>query len=54
MSLILVEADRSGFRRGKNLEKLGHLSSDTSELFFDEIRVPPAICWEPKAARWAN
>jgi len=40
MSLILVEADRSGFRRGKNLEKLGHLSSDTSELFFDEIRVP--------------
>lgn len=40
MSLILVEANRSGFRRGKNLEKLGHLSSDTSELFFDEIRVP--------------
>ncbi len=40
MSLILVEADRPGFRRGKNLEKLGHLSSDTSELFFDEVRVP--------------
>ena len=40
MSLILVEADRPGFRRGRNLEKLGHLSSDTSELFFDEVRVP--------------
>jgi acyl-CoA dehydrogenase len=40
MSLILVETDRPGFRRGKNLEKLGHLSSDTSELFFDEVRVP--------------
>ena len=40
MSLILVEAERAGFRRGKNLEKLGHLSSDTSELFFDEVRVP--------------
>jgi long-chain-acyl-CoA dehydrogenase len=40
MSLILVEADRPGFRRGKNLEKLGHLSSDTSELFFDDVRVP--------------
>lgn len=40
MSLILIEADRPGFRRGKNLEKLGHLSSDTSELFFDEVRVP--------------
>lgn len=40
MSLILVEAERAGFRRGKNLHKLGHLSSDTSELFFDEVRVP--------------
>jgi acyl-CoA dehydrogenase len=42
LSLILVEADRPGFRRGKNLEKLGHLSSDTSELFFDDVRVPAA------------
>jgi long-chain-acyl-CoA dehydrogenase len=40
MSLILVETDRPGFRRGKNLKKLGHLSSDTSELFFDDVRVP--------------
>ncbi|WP_295687238.1 acyl-CoA dehydrogenase family protein, partial [uncultured Nevskia sp.] len=40
MSLILVEADRPGFRRGRNLEKLGHLSSDTSELFFDDVTVP--------------
>ena len=40
ISLILVEADRQGFRRGRNLEKLGHLSSDTSELFFDDVEVP--------------
>jgi acyl-CoA dehydrogenase len=40
MSLILVETDRAGFRRGRNLEKLGHLSSDTSELFFDAVQVP--------------
>ena len=40
MSLVLVETDRPGFRRGRNLEKLGHLSSDTSELFFDNVRVP--------------
>src|SRR2546425_2349701 len=40
MSLVLVETDRPGFRRGKNLEKLGHLSSDTSELFFDGVEVP--------------
>ncbi len=40
MSLILVETDRPGFRRGRNLHKLGHLSSDTSEMFFDEVEVP--------------
>jgi acyl-CoA dehydrogenase len=40
MSLVLVETDRPGFRRGRNLEKLGHLSSDTSELFFDNVHVP--------------
>lgn len=40
MSLILVEADRDGFQRGRNLDKLGHKSADTSELFFDSVRVP--------------
>ncbi|VVQ15591.1 acyl-CoA dehydrogenase family protein [Pseudomonas fluorescens] len=40
MSLILVEADRDGFQRGRNLNKLGHKSADTSELFFDAVRVP--------------
>jgi acyl-CoA dehydrogenase len=40
MSLILVETDRPGFRRGRNLDKLGHLSADTSEMFFDDVRVP--------------
>ena len=40
MSLILVEADREGFQRGRNLDKLGHKSADTSEMFFDSVRVP--------------
>jgi long-chain-acyl-CoA dehydrogenase len=40
ISLILVEADRAGFQRGKNLEKIGQKSSDTSELFFTDVRVP--------------
>jgi alkylation response protein AidB-like acyl-CoA dehydrogenase len=39
-SLLLVEADRSGFRRGRNLDKIGHWSADTSELFFDNVHVP--------------
>ncbi len=40
MSFILVEADRPGFRRGRNLKKIGMKAQDTSELFFDEVRVP--------------
>lgn len=40
ISLIAVEADRDGFRRGRQLRKLGLHSQDTSELFFDDVRVP--------------
>jgi alkylation response protein AidB-like acyl-CoA dehydrogenase len=40
MSLILVEADRPGFARGRNLDKVGQHSADTSELFFEDVRVP--------------
>lgn len=40
ISLILVEADRAGFRRGKKLKKIGLKAQDTSELFFDDVRVP--------------
>jgi alkylation response protein AidB-like acyl-CoA dehydrogenase len=39
-SLILVEADRDGFSRGRNLDKIGLKAQDTSELFFDNVRVP--------------
>ena len=39
-SLVLVEADTEGFRKGRNLEKIGMKAQDTSELFFDEARVP--------------
>lgn len=40
VSLIAVEADRDGFRRGRNLEKIGQHGQDTVELFFDDVRVP--------------
>jgi alkylation response protein AidB-like acyl-CoA dehydrogenase len=40
ISLLLVEGDRPGFRRGRNLEKLGLKAQDTSELFFDDVRLP--------------
>jgi alkylation response protein AidB-like acyl-CoA dehydrogenase len=39
-SLFLVEADRPGFSRGRNLDKVGQWMADTSELFFNDVRVP--------------
>ena len=44
VSLILVEATRDGFARGRNLDKIGQHSADTSELFFDDVRVPTTNC----------
>jgi acyl-CoA dehydrogenase len=42
ISLLLVEGDTPGFVRGRNLEKLGLKGQDTSELFFQDCRVPVA------------
>ena len=39
-SLVLVEGDRPGFARGRNLDKVGQWMADTSELFFNDVRVP--------------
>lgn len=41
-SLVVVETDwAQGFSRGRNLHKVGLHASDTSELFFDNVPVPP-------------
>jgi alkylation response protein AidB-like acyl-CoA dehydrogenase len=40
ISLIVVEADRPGFTKGKPLKKVGMHSQDTCELFFKDVRVP--------------
>jgi acyl-CoA dehydrogenase len=42
ISLILAPADAPGFRRGRKLDKLGLRGQDTSELFFENCRVPAA------------
>jgi alkylation response protein AidB-like acyl-CoA dehydrogenase len=39
-TLFLVDTDLPGFARGRNLEKIGLHASDTSELFFEDVRVP--------------
>jgi acyl-CoA dehydrogenase len=44
ISIVCVETDpvegEGGFRRGRNLDKVGQHAADTSELFFDDVRVP--------------
>ena len=40
VTLFLVDTHLPGFRRGKNLRKIGMKGQDTSELFFDDLRVP--------------
>ena len=42
VTLVLVEADRPGFTRGRNLKKIGQNAQDTAELFFEDVRVPPS------------
>ncbi|ROO87914.1 acyl-CoA dehydrogenase [Actinocorallia herbida] len=41
-SLFVVERGMKGFERGRNLDKIGLKAQDTSELFFDGVRVPHA------------
>jgi acyl-CoA dehydrogenase len=40
VSLILIETDQPGFKRGRLLEKVGLHAQDTAELFFDGVQAP--------------
>ena len=40
VSLMIIEASRPGFSKGKPLKKVGMHGQDTAELFFDNVRVP--------------
>jgi alkylation response protein AidB-like acyl-CoA dehydrogenase len=40
LTLVCVEEGTPGFTKGQRLEKIGLKGQDTSELFFDEVRVP--------------
>lgn len=42
LSLLVIEADREGFSRGRRLDKVGLHAQDTSELVFQDVRVPAA------------
>ena len=40
ISMLVVEAGRKGFAKGRRLHKMGMSSQDTSELFFEDCRIP--------------
>ncbi|REF32177.1 acyl-CoA dehydrogenase family protein [Calidifontibacter indicus] len=42
ITLFMLEKDMPGFTKGNKLDKVGQIESDTSELFFDNVRVPDA------------
>jgi acyl-CoA dehydrogenase len=39
-SLLLIESGTPGFDKGKKLQKIGMKAQDTSELFFNNVKVP--------------
>ncbi|HEY3015130.1 MAG TPA: acyl-CoA dehydrogenase family protein [Nocardioides sp.] len=42
ITLFAIEATKEGFSRGRKLDKVGMEESDTSELFFENVRVTDA------------
>ena len=40
ISIFLVDTTTEGFKKGQNLDKIGLKAQDTSELFFEDMRVP--------------
>ncbi|SEJ18545.1 Acyl-CoA dehydrogenase [Sphingobium sp. AP50] len=40
VSLIAVDTHQDGFKRGRNLEKIGLKAQDTSEIFLEDVRAP--------------
>jgi acyl-CoA dehydrogenase len=40
VSLLLVDTRSAGYRKGRNLKKIGNKAQDTAELFFDDMKVP--------------
>ncbi|GBF49702.1 acyl-CoA dehydrogenase [Leptospira ryugenii] len=40
ISLLLIEEGMKGFERGRNLDKIGLKAQDTSELYFNDVKVP--------------
>jgi long-chain-acyl-CoA dehydrogenase len=50
LSLFVVERGMDGFERGKQIDKLGQHASDTAELFFDNVALPPENLLGPEGS----
>jgi len=48
VSLFIIEDGMKGFVKGKKLDKMGLKAQETSELFFEDLRVPKSAMLGPK------
>jgi butyryl-CoA dehydrogenase len=48
ISSFIIDADTPGFRVGRKLDKVGHRTSPTSEIFFEDMRVPASALLGPE------
>jgi alkylation response protein AidB-like acyl-CoA dehydrogenase len=53
ISVFLVESERQGYVRGRNLHKMGMKAGDTAELFFTDLRVPASSLLGPPGGGFA-
>jgi acyl-CoA dehydrogenase len=52
VSLLLVDTSLPGYRKGRNLKKIGNKAQDTAELFFDDVRVPASCLLGEEHGGW--
>jgi acyl-CoA dehydrogenase len=52
ISLFLVDTTTPGYKRGRNLKKIGNKAQDTAELFFEDMRVPAEAMLGSEDAGW--
>ncbi len=52
VSLLLVDTSLPGYKKGRNLKKIGNKAQDTAELFFDNLRVPASAMLGEENGGW--
>jgi acyl-CoA dehydrogenase len=52
ISLFLVDTTTPGYKKGRNLKKIGNKAQDTAELFFEDMRVPADCMLGSEDAGW--